>query len=154
MTDARSRKFDDVVCWKLDRWGRSLVHCVSGIQDLTSLGIRFIAVSQGLDTAESNPTSKLLMHILASVAEFERSLIKEQVAAGIKAAQKTGTRSGKPIGRPKILVDRVSVVELRYPKYPIRIGFHSLVQRGKRKARFRPLLWCHRGCPLGPAGED
>jgi DNA invertase Pin-like site-specific DNA recombinase len=89
------------------------VHCVNGIQELQSLGIRFVAVSQGLDTDESNPPSKLLMHILASVAEFERSLIKERVAAGVKAAQKTGTRSGKPIGRPKTLMDRRRVVELR-----------------------------------------
>jgi DNA invertase Pin-like site-specific DNA recombinase len=76
-----------VLVYKLHRWGRSLVHCVSGIQELQSLGIRFIAVSQGLDTDESNPTSKLLTHILASVAEFERSLIRERVSAGIKAAQ-------------------------------------------------------------------
>lgn len=50
-------------------------------------GHRFVAISQGLDTDESNPTTKLLMHILASVAEFERSLNKERVSAGIKAAQ-------------------------------------------------------------------
>jgi putative DNA-invertase from lambdoid prophage Rac len=113
MADGRLRKFDAVVVYKLDRWGRSLVHCVTGIQEFQALGIRFIAVSQGLDTDESNPTSKLLMHILASVAEFERSLIRERVSAGIKSAQKTGTRSGKPIGRPKTLVGRGRVVELR-----------------------------------------
>jgi DNA invertase Pin-like site-specific DNA recombinase len=48
------------------------VHCVSGIQELTSLGIRFIATSQGLDTDESNSASKLLLHILGAVAQFER----------------------------------------------------------------------------------
>jgi DNA invertase Pin-like site-specific DNA recombinase len=64
MSDARQRRFDAVLVWKLDRFGRSLVHCVSGIQELSSLGIRFIATSQGLDTDESNPASKLLMHIL------------------------------------------------------------------------------------------
>jgi DNA invertase Pin-like site-specific DNA recombinase len=74
--------------------GRSLVHCVSCIQELQSLGIRFIAVSQGLDTDESNPTSKLLMHILASIAEFERSLIRERVAAGIKNVQVLARRRG------------------------------------------------------------
>jgi DNA invertase Pin-like site-specific DNA recombinase len=52
------------------------------------------------------------MHVLASVAEFERSLIRERVSAGIKSAQKTGTPSGKPIGRLKTLVDRGRVVEL------------------------------------------
>jgi len=53
MTDARLRQFDAVVVYKLDRWGRSLVHCVTGIQELQSLGIRFVAVSQGLDTDQS-----------------------------------------------------------------------------------------------------
>ena len=72
-----------------------------------------MAISQGLDTDESSRTTKLLMHILPSVAEFERSLIRERVSAGIKSAQKTGTRSGKPIGRPEALVDRGRVVELR-----------------------------------------
>ena len=55
MADARLRQFDAVLVWKLDRFGRSLVHCVGGIQELASLGIRFIATSQGLDTDESNP---------------------------------------------------------------------------------------------------
>jgi DNA invertase Pin-like site-specific DNA recombinase len=57
MADARRRKFDVVVIWKLDRFGRSLVH--------------FIATSQGLDTDESNPASKLLLHILAAVRRHE-----------------------------------------------------------------------------------
>jgi DNA invertase Pin-like site-specific DNA recombinase len=64
-----------VVVWKLDRFGRSLVHCVSGIQELASLGIRFVATSQGLDTVESNPARKLLLHILAAVAQLERELM-------------------------------------------------------------------------------
>ena len=72
-----------------------------------------MAISERLDTDESNPATKLLMHILASVAEFERSLIRERVSAGVKSAQKTGARSGKPIRRPKALVDRGRVVELR-----------------------------------------
>ena len=64
----------------------SLVHCVSTIQELPSLGIRFIATSQGPDTDESNPAAKLLMHILAAVAQFERELIRERVSAGMKAS--------------------------------------------------------------------
>src|SRR5580704_7548731 len=97
MADARRRKFDIIVCWKLDRFGRSLVHCVSGIQELASLGIRFIATSQGLDTDESNPASKLLLHILAAVAQFERELIRERVSAGMKAAKVRGTKTGNAI---------------------------------------------------------
>ncbi len=112
MADAHQRRFDAVLVWKLDRFGRSLVHCVSGIQELSSLGIRFIATSQGLDTDESNPTSKLLLHILAAVAQFERELIRERVSAGMRSAQAKGTRSGKPIGRPRVVFDRAEILRL------------------------------------------
>jgi len=113
VADARVRRFDAVLVWKLDRFGRSLVRCVSGIQELASLGVRFIATSQGLDTDESNPASKLLLHILAAVSQFERELIRERVSAGMRAAQARGTRSGKPIGRPRRIFDREQVRELR-----------------------------------------
>ena len=113
MADARRRKFDVVVVWKLDRFGRSLVNCVSGIQELASLGIRFLATSQGLDTDESNPASKLLLHILAAVAQFERELIHERVSAGMKAAKAHGTKTGNAIGRPRRIFNRDEVVRLR-----------------------------------------
>jgi DNA invertase Pin-like site-specific DNA recombinase len=113
IADARRRKFDVVIAWKLDRFGRSLVHCVSGIQELASLGIRFIATSQGLDTDESNPASKLLMHILAAVAQFERELIRECVSAGMRAAKAHGTKTGNAIGRPRRIFNRDEVVRLR-----------------------------------------
>lgn len=125
MADARARRIDVIVVWKLDRFGRSLVHCVNGIQELASVGVRFIAVSQGLDTDQSSPTSQLLLHILAAVAQFEKELIGERVAAGVKqhkanlALGRIGkdlhTRSGKdlPTGRPKKVFDRVRASELR-----------------------------------------
>jgi DNA invertase Pin-like site-specific DNA recombinase len=109
MAAASQRRFDAVLVWKLDRFGRSLVHCVSGIQELSSLGIRFIATSQGLDTDESNPASKLLLHILAAVAQFERELIRERTLAGIRIAQ----ANGKQVGRPKRVFRRDELVRLR-----------------------------------------
>ncbi len=113
MADARLRKFDAVLVWKLDRFGRSLVHCVNAIQDLQSLGIRFIAISQGLDTDESNPASKLLTHILAAVAQFERELIRERVSSGMRAAKAHGTKTGNAIGRPRRVFDREEVLRFR-----------------------------------------
>ncbi len=65
-------------------------------------GVRFLAVSQSIDTDESNPTSRLLLHILASVAEFERELIRERVRAGIKSAK----YRGKQVGRRRVVFDR------------------------------------------------
>ena len=115
LQDARNRHLDAVLVLKLDRFGRSLVHCVSTIQELQSLGIRFIATSQGLDTDESNPAAKLLMHILAAVAQFERELIRERVSAGMKAARVRGTRTktGNAIGRPRRVFDRDQIRRLR-----------------------------------------
>jgi putative DNA-invertase from lambdoid prophage Rac len=113
LADARLRKFDAVLVWKLDRFGRSLVHCVGAIQELQALGIRFISISQGLDTDMSNPTSQLLMHILAAVAQFERELIHERVSAGMRSAKTHGTKTGKAIGRPRRVFDRAEVMRLR-----------------------------------------
>ena len=123
MSDARLRRIDAIVCWKLDRFGRSLVNCVSSIQELTSLGVRFLAVSQGLDTDQANPTSQLLLHILAAVAQFERELIRERVTAGMKSAR----AQGKRIGRPKRVFDRQRALDLRaagmsYPQLARELG--------------------------------
>ena len=109
MADARLHKFDAVIVWKLDRFGRSLINCVAGIQELTAAGVRFIAVSQGLDTDAANPTSRLLLHILAALAEFERELIKERVSAGLKHAKTKGVR----IGRPRRVFDRQRALDMR-----------------------------------------
>jgi putative DNA-invertase from lambdoid prophage Rac len=113
MADARQRRFDVLLVWKLDRFGRSLVHCIGAIQELGSLGVRFMAVTQGLDTDERNPAAKLLMHILAAVAQFERELIRERVAAGLRHAKERGTKSGRPVGRPRRVFDRDQVTVLR-----------------------------------------
>ncbi len=80
---------------------------------MASLGIRFIATSQGGDTDESNPASKLLMHILAVVAQFERELIRERVSAGMKTAKSHGTNTGNAIGCWRRIFNRDEVMRLR-----------------------------------------
>jgi putative DNA-invertase from lambdoid prophage Rac len=97
--DAALRRFDAVLVWKLDRFGRSVRHCLDGIEALRAHGVRFLAVSQSIDTDESNPTARLLLHILASVAEFERELIRERVRAGIRSAK----HKGKTLGRKRVV---------------------------------------------------
>ena len=109
MKDASLRKFDCVVVYKLDRFGRSVLHLNSQLAILESLGIRFVAISQGIDTDSKNPTSRLLLHILSSVAEFERELIKERTLCGIRAAK----AKGKTLGRPQRIFKRDEVVRLR-----------------------------------------
>jgi len=60
MEDARLHRFDVIVVWKLDRFGRSVIDLVGRLHDLESYGVRFVAASQGIDTDASNPTSRLL----------------------------------------------------------------------------------------------
>jgi DNA invertase Pin-like site-specific DNA recombinase len=109
MADARRRKFDAVVVTKLDRFGRSLLHCVGCIQQLKAAGVRFVAVDQNIDSGDENPASELLMHILAACAQFERALIRERVRAGIEHARRCGRR----LGRPKKEVDPERARKLR-----------------------------------------
>src|SRR5271167_3659349 len=108
MKDAALRRFDAVLVWKLDRFGRSVRNCLDGIESLRGNGVRFLAVSQSIDTDESNPTARLLLHILASVAEFERELIRERVRAGIKSAK----HKGKKLGRKRVVFDRSRAEEM------------------------------------------
>lgn len=109
MADARMKRIDVIVCWKLDRWGRSVRNLVDSVEELRGLQVRWIAVTQNLDTDESSPTAKLLLHILASVAEFEREIIRERVKAGMGAAK----AKGKHCGRPHACFDRKRALELK-----------------------------------------
>lgn len=122
MTDARARKFDCLLVWKLDRFGRSLVDCLNRIRDLETDGVRFIAITQGLDTDERNPVSRLLLHVLGAAAEFERSLILERSQAGQRryrdafqrgeVGRTVHSRSGRdrPPHRPRRIFDREAVI--------------------------------------------
>ena len=73
MEDARLRRFDCVCVWKLDRFGRSLVDCLNNLQALERYRVRFIAVTQGLDTDHGNPVSRFMLQVLGAAAEFERA---------------------------------------------------------------------------------
>ena len=109
MRDATQRKFDCVLVWKIDRFGRSVLHLNQQLAALSSYGVRFIATSQSLDTDQSNPTSRLLLQILASVAEFEREMIRERTLIGLRVAK----ANGKQFGRPKRVFRRDELVRLR-----------------------------------------
>ena len=109
MRDARTRRFDAVLVWKLDRWGRSVAHCIRSIQELVSLGIRFLAATQNIDTDETNPASRFLLHIFAAFAELEREMIRERVISGIRNAK----INGKSLGRPKRVFRRDEAISMR-----------------------------------------
>lgn len=96
MAEVRKDRIDIVAVYKLDRLGRSLQHLAQLIGELESNRTALIATSQGIDTSESNPAGRLQMHVLAAVAEFERSVIVERINAGLAAARDRGAKLGRP----------------------------------------------------------
>jgi DNA invertase Pin-like site-specific DNA recombinase len=98
MSRVRRREFDAVICFKLDRLGRSLPHLAQLIGELDSNGVGLIVCGQGIDTTDSNPAARLQMHVLMAVAEFERSMISDRTLAGLEAAKKRGVKLGRPKG--------------------------------------------------------
>jgi DNA invertase Pin-like site-specific DNA recombinase len=107
MVDAKRRKFDVVLVWKLDRFGRSLRHLVNALAEFESLGIAFVSLSDNLDL--STASGRLMFNIIGAMAEFERELIRERVRAGMKNAKAKGAR----IGRPRVAVDASQIARLR-----------------------------------------
>jgi DNA invertase Pin-like site-specific DNA recombinase len=107
MADAYRRKFDAVLVWKIDRFGRSLKHLVNALADLSAYGVAFISFRDNLDL--STPSGRLMFQIIGAMAEFERSLIQERVKAGLRNAR----AKGKRFGRPRVQIDAACVAELR-----------------------------------------
>jgi DNA invertase Pin-like site-specific DNA recombinase len=106
VTDAKRRRFDVLVVWRLDRLGRSLKHLITLLDEFVALGVAFVSLSEGIDA--TTPAGKLQLHILGAIAEFERGRIRERVVAGLQRAKV----QGKVLGRPKAVVpsDRLATV--------------------------------------------
>jgi DNA invertase Pin-like site-specific DNA recombinase len=102
VADARRRKFDLVVCWRLDRLGRNLCHLVVLLEELRVVGVAFVSLNEGIDA--TTPAGKLQLHVLAALAEFERERIRERVHAGLARARAQGTRLGRPWKVPAAIV--------------------------------------------------
>jgi DNA invertase Pin-like site-specific DNA recombinase len=106
LTDARRRRFDVLVCWRLDRLGRNLRHLVTLFDDLRAVGVEFVSLGEGIDA--TTPAGKIQLHILAALAEFERARIAERVRAGLARVRASGKRLGRPVAH--VDVDRVGSV--------------------------------------------
>ena len=111
MADARRGAFNVVVVWRFDRFARSTKQLVLALEEFRELGIDFISHQEALDT--STPIGKAMFVIIGAMAELERSVIRERIMAGLQHARQHGTRSGRPIGRPKAIFRRDEVVALR-----------------------------------------
>ena len=96
------RKGDTLIVWKLDRLARSLKDLVEIVYDLDQKGVGFRSLTEAIDT--TNAGGKLVFHIFAALAEFERSLIQERTKAGLQAARARGRSGGRP---PKLSASEI-----------------------------------------------
>lgn len=99
MRGARERRIDVILVWKLDRFARSLKDLVVMLQEIADLGVSFISLKDNIDLTTA--AGRLMVHMLGAFAEFEASLIRERVRAGLRNARSQGKR----IGRPKLRDD-------------------------------------------------
>ena len=94
LTDASRRKFDVVMSWAIDRLGRSLIDLLGTIQHLEAVGVDLYLDQQSIDT--TTPMGKLVFQVTGAFAEFERSIIRLRIKAGLKRAVAQGARLGRP----------------------------------------------------------
>ena len=108
MAAAKKRKIDVVLVWRYDRFARSTQALVNALKEFQSLGIDFISYQENIDT--TTPTSELIFHVMASLAQFESSLISQRVKAGMARAK----AQGKHMARPPIAKElQVKIIELQ-----------------------------------------
>jgi DNA invertase Pin-like site-specific DNA recombinase len=96
LNDAQRRRFDIVMAWAIDRLGRSLLDLLGTIQTLEHCGVDIYLDQQAIDT--TTPAGRLMFQVTGAFAEFERSMIKQRINAGLKRA----IEQGKQLGRPRI----------------------------------------------------
>jgi DNA invertase Pin-like site-specific DNA recombinase len=87
------RRGDVLVVWKLDRLGRSLKELLELMGELQRRGVGFRSLRESLDT--TTPAGKLVFHVFASLAEFERAIVRERTVAGLEAARVRGKKGGR-----------------------------------------------------------
>lgn len=105
--DCRKRRVDAVVVYRYDRFARSLRQLVNALEEFRAMGVEFVSLHEGVDT--STPNGRLVFGIFASIAEFERELIRSRVRSGLASAK----AKGKKLGRPRTMVNSTQVAALR-----------------------------------------
>jgi DNA invertase Pin-like site-specific DNA recombinase len=123
--DAARRRFDIVMAWSVDRLGRSLQDLVGFLSELHALKIDLYLHQQGLDT--TTPAGKAMFQMLGVFAEFERAMIVDRIRSGLRLARLRGTKSGRPIGRPRVPEHTRKAIQTAYKAGGV--GMRSLAKR-------------------------
>ena len=131
--DARRRRVDVLICWRLDRLGRNLKHLVTLLDELHAVGVAFVSLGEGIDC--TTPAGRLQLHILGALAEFEKARIAERVQAGLARARRQGKRLGRPYAA--VPLERLSAVEgLPLKVAAVQLGISlATLKRWRRRAR-------------------
>jgi DNA invertase Pin-like site-specific DNA recombinase len=118
LKDASKRRFDVVMAWAIDRLGRSLIDLLGTIQTLEVCGVDLYLDQQSIDT--TTPAGKLMFQVTGAFAEFERSMIRQRVNAGLKRA----VEAGKTLGRPRVsaAIEKRVQVQLRAGKGMLKVA--------------------------------
>ncbi len=109
MNEVRRGRLDVVLCYKLDRLGRSLVSVAQLIGEMIANKVALVIPGQGIDTSSDNSAARLQMNILIAVAEFERDIIRERTLAGLAAARSRGVK----LGRPELNISKATAKKLQ-----------------------------------------
>lgn len=106
------RKDDELIVWRLDRLGRSLKHIIDLVLSLNEKGIIIKGLTDGVDTSTIN--GRLFLNLMASLAEYDRELIRERTNAGLSSARARGRKGGRPKGFTKDTVSKLLIMRAVY----------------------------------------
>lgn len=128
------RPGDTLVVWRLDRLGRSIRHLIDQLHALAERGVGFRSLQETIDT--TSPGGRLIFHVFAALAEFERDLIKERTNAGLAAARARGRTGGRP---PRLSPDQVRTAQRLYEQQDMTVAQIGNVLGVSRTTVYRSL---------------
>lgn len=147
----RLRTGDTLVVWKLDRLGRSLKDLVTLVTGFQDKGIHFVSLQDHLDTTTAQ--GRLMFNLFASLAEFERDIIRERTRAGLTAARARGRQGGRPKGLSKEALSKAQAAKTLYLQQDKTVAEIGQLLGVGRATIYRYLA--HLGVPTGgsPASQ-
>ena len=129
--------------WRLDRLGRSLRDLIETVTALGERGVGFRSLTESIDT--TTPGGRLVFHVFAALAEFERDLIRERTQAGLSAARARGRRGGRP---PAMSGEQVAVARAMYDSHE-----HTTAKIAEVLGVSRATLYRHLASTVATKGE-
>jgi DNA invertase Pin-like site-specific DNA recombinase len=138
-----ARQGDTLVVWRLDRLGRSLRDLIETVTALGERGVGFRSLTESIDT--TTPGGRLVFHVFAALAEFERDLIRERTQAGLSAARARGRRGGRP---PAMSGEQVAVARAMYDSHE-----HTTAKIAEVLGVSRATLYRHLASTVATKGE-